>query len=450
MQEKDELEHIYDVTLFNINDLDVLLHESLKHARELLSVQAGTIYLREDDYLKFHVFQNDSMSYEDIYVNYYSVRDLKLSLNQVNKYLCVDAFLTKKIIMIDDIYASTNYDFIGTKEFDLRFNYRTISVLSVPLIHPITNECLGVIQLLNKVIDNKILPFDLKDKEIISMLSSFMALSISKAQEDVVKLKEVNDKLVIINENLEKKVQEEVSSNQQKSAIIFHQSKMASMGEMLTNIAHQWRQPLSTISTIASGLSLQLQYNKISKEIAMGQLRKIVLTTQNLSKTIDEFKAFYNIESIQEEFTLKSVVDKSLELAEVVLSFNKINIICNIDESITLYGLKNEFTQAFLNILTAVKDNLLKDILSEDTKYIFINIYENDNTKYIKIIDNSIHQLSFDEKNRNFSNFNMGIYMTKLILQKHFNGELHDKNVEYTYENKILKGKEYTILLFKE
>ena len=450
MQNKNELEHIYDVTLFNINDLDVLLHESLKHARELLSVQAGTIYLKEDNNLKFHVFQNDTMSYEDIYINYFSVKDLKLSLDEKSKYLSVDAFLTKKIIMIDDIYASTIYDFVGTKEFDLKFNYRTISVLSVPLIHPITNECLGVIQLLNKVVDNKILPFDLKDKEIISMLSSFMALSISKAQEDVVKLKEVNDKLVKINENLEKKIQEEVTTNQQKSAIIFHQSKMASMGEMLTNIAHQWRQPLSTISTLASGLSLELQYNKISKEVAMAQLRKIVLTTQNLSKTIDEFKAFYNIESIQEEFTLKSVVDKSLELAEVVLSFNKINIICDIDETITLYGLKNEFTQAFLNILTAVKDNLLKDILSEDIKYIFINIYQDENNKYIKIIDNSIHKLSFDEKNKRFTNFNMGIYMTKLILQKHFNGQLQDKNIEYLYEGKILKGGEYTIVLFKK
>ena len=65
---ENELEHIYDISLFNISDLDVLLHESLKHARELLSVQAGTIYLKEDNNLKFHVFQNDTMSYEDIYI----------------------------------------------------------------------------------------------------------------------------------------------------------------------------------------------------------------------------------------------------------------------------------------------------------------------------------------------------------------------------------------------
>ena len=71
---------------------------------------------------------------------------------------------------------------------------------ATPLIHPISNECLGVIQLLNKIVDNVILQFDLKDKEIISMLSSFMALSISKAQEDVLKLKDVNEKLIKVNE----------------------------------------------------------------------------------------------------------------------------------------------------------------------------------------------------------------------------------------------------------
>ena len=175
-------------------------------------------------------------------------------------------------------------DFLRTKEFNKRFNYKTRSVLCVPLVHPINNECLGVVKLINKNIDGEILSFDLKDKQIASMLSSFMALSISKAQEDVEKLKEANAKLIKVNESLEKRIEDEVHSNQQKSAVIFHQSKMASMGEMLSNIAHQWRQPLSTISTLASGLSLELQLDKISKDDAMGQLRKIVVTDRKSTR----------------------------------------------------------------------------------------------------------------------------------------------------------------------
>ena len=447
MQNENDLEHVYDISLFNISDLDVLLHESLKHARELLSAEAGTIYIKEGDFLKFHVFQNDSLSYENIYRNYHSLRNLKLPLNEKNKYLSVDAFLSKKILIIDDLYSSSDYDFIGTKEFDKKFDYKTISILTVPLVHPISNECLGVIQLLNKIVDNEILPFDLKDKEIISMLSSFMALSIYKAQEDVVKLKEANEKLVKVNETLEKRVEEEVASNQEKSAIIFHQSKMASMGEMLSNIAHQWRQPLSTISTVASGLSLELELDKISKENAMGQLRKIVVTTQNLSNTIDDFKGFYNLESINEDFTLKSVIEKSLELAEVVLYHNKIQIICDIDENITLYGLKNEFTQAFLNILTTVKDNLLKDTTQNNPRYVFINIYQEENKKYIKVIDNSIHIIDVQKEKKDINIFNMGLYMTKLIIEKHFNGNISYRKIDYFYKEESFKAEEYTIEL---
>lgn len=448
MQENIELEHIYDITLFNISDLDVLLHESLKHVRELLSAESGCVYIKDGNYLKFHVFQNDVMSYENIYKNYYLSKDLKFSLNEQNKFISVDTFLSKKIIMIDDIYSSFIYDFIEIKEFDKKFDYETKSILCVPLVHPINSECLGVIQLTNKIIDNEILSFDLKDKEIISMLSSFMALSISKAQEDVEKLKEANTKLIKVNESLEKKIEDEIHSNQQKSAVIFHQSKMASMGEMLSNLAHQWRQPLSTISTLASGLSLELQLDKISKDDAMGQLRKIVVTTQNLSRTIDDFRGFYNLESVKEDFSLKSVVEKSLELAEIVLAHNKIEVICNIDETITLFGLRNEFTQAFLNILTSVKDSLVKDILSEQSKYIFVNIFKEKDKKIIQILDNSVHSTNFDDNHKKYVNiFNMGLYMTKLIIQKHFDGEIEFRNTNYSYNNEILKGGEYKITL---
>lgn len=448
MQEINELEHIYDITLFNISDLDVLLHESLKHVRKLLSAEAGIIYIKDENYLKFHVFQNDVMSYENIYKNYYLSKDLKFSLKEQKKSIFIDSFLSKKIIIIDDIYSSFMYDFAEIKEFDKRFDYKTKSILCVPLVHPINSECLGVIQLTNKIVDNEILSFDLKDKEIISMLSSFMALSISKAQEDVEKLKEANVKLTKVNESLEKRIEDEVHLNQQKSAVIFHQSKIASMGEMLSNLAHQWRQPLSTISTLASGLSLELQLDKISKDDAMGQLRKIVVTTQNLSRTIDDFRGFYNLEAIKEDFSLKSVVEKSLELAEIVLINNKIKVICDVDETITLFGLKNEFTQAFLNILTSVKDSLLKDILSNENRYIFINIFKEKDKKIIQILDNSLHSSNFDDNQKKYVNiFNMGLYMTKLIIQKHFDGEIEFKNINYPYNNQILKGGEYKITL---
>lgn len=446
MQDSDLL-HIYDVSLFNISDLDVLLHETLKHLRELLSAQAGTIYIKEGNYLKFHVFQNDGMSYENIYRHYHNFKDLKLPINDEHKYLAVDVFSTKKIIVIDNVYESNLYGFEGVKEFDQKFDYKTVSIITIPLIHPITNECLGVIQILNKCVNGEILPFDEKDKEIISILSSFMAISISKAQNNLDKLNRVNEELKETNLNVEKKIEEEIINNQQKSAVIFHKSKISSMGEMLSNIAHQWRQPLSVISTIASGLSLELQLDKVSKTEAMNQLRKIVVTTQNLSQTIDEFRSFYNLESKNENFNVKQAIDKTLELAEVILWHNKIEVFVDVDKNIEIFGLKNEFTQAFLNIITTLKDSLIST-KNSDKRFIFINMFTQDGRKILKIYDNCNHESDSNENHKKQINiFNMGLYMTKLIIQNHFNGDIEFNNINFQYNGKNYKGEEYTIIL---
>ena len=99
-----DLRQIYDIKLFNVSDLDILLHEILKCTREMLNADAGTIYIKDGDYLKFHIFQNDSLSYEEIYKSFYLLKDYKLPLFIKNKYLAVDSFLTKKIIIVNDIY----------------------------------------------------------------------------------------------------------------------------------------------------------------------------------------------------------------------------------------------------------------------------------------------------------------------------------------------------------
>ena len=114
---------------------------------------------------------------------------------------------------------------------------------------------------------------------------------------------------------------------------------------MIENIAHQWRQPLSTISTLASGVCLNLEVANDNKENNISQLRQIVETTQVLSKTIDDFRDFYNVDTMDENFNILNSIQKSLETVQTDLSINDINIISNIDSRLYIYGLKNEFTQ---------------------------------------------------------------------------------------------------------
>ena len=450
MNSVDDLQEIYDISLFNISDLDVLLHETLKHARELLNAEAGTIYIKENSCLKFHVFQNDAFSYEDIYKQYFLLKDLDLPLDVENKYLAVDAFLKKKIIKVDDVYDSEKYDFLGTKEYDKKFDYLTHSIITVPLIHPIESSILGVVQLINKKIDKKILPFDLKDKEIISMLSSFIALSISKAQSDIIKLQKMNDQLKEINETLEKRIEIEVTKNHENSAVIFHQSKIASMGELLSNIAHQWRQPLSTISTIASALSLEIEIDKIDKNDLVNQLRKIVVTTKNLSETIEDFRGFYNLESAKENFYILDAIRKSIELSEVVLHSNKISISLNINSDVKIFGLKNELTQAILNVITNIKEQLIKNIPYNEERFIIIDLTSTNDKVILKIKENTKNPFTYKFDKEKYSDiFNMGLFMTTLIIEKHFDGSITLENIKFMHNKKEYVGGEYTIILSK-
>ena len=451
-----ELRHIYDINLFNINDLDVLLHEILKYTRELINAEAGTIYIKEDEYLKFHVFQNDKLSYEDVYRLFYTIKDSKLPLFIENKFLAVDSFNTKKIISIDDIYNTKEYEYSGTKEFDQKLDYETHSIISIPLIHPIKNESLGVVQLLNKKADDKYTSFDKKDKDFLSMFSSFIALSISKAQNDVVKLQRLNEELEIANKKLEKQIEKEVLDNKYKSSVIFHQSKMSSMGELIGNIAHQWKEPLGIISAYASSLKLDVEYENIDSSAFTIKLNQMVDITKKLSGTIDDFESFYNIETIKENFLINGSINKSLELAKDTFNENKIEVIIDLKASIPMYGLRNEFTQALLNILACLKDNLIQKISVENKRYIFIDLFQEDDNKYLIIKDNSgkntfdndadIFNQNLDSGNLN-NNSKTGLYMTKIIIEKHTKGFITFDNVKFSYKDKNYKGNQFTIIL---
>jgi signal transduction histidine kinase len=438
-----EIRQIYDINLLKVSDLDVLLHEILKYTRQLLDAEAGTIYIKEDEYLKFHIFQNDILSYEDIYKYFYLLKDNKLPLFIENRYLAVDSYLTKKIIIINDIYNSSEYEFSGTKEFDEKFNYRTRSIITVPLIHPIKNEVLGVVQLLNKKVDDEFVPFDKNDKEFLLMFSSFISLSISKAQTDIIKLQHLNEQLEKANIELEKRVEDEILNNHKKSTTIFNQSKISSMAELMGDIAQQWKEPLNIISTLASGLKINIECDNLDKDESISELSKIVAITQNLSINIDDFKDFYKVESVMDNFNIANTIYKCLELAEITLKRDNIELILNLDDTINIYGLNNEFTQAILNIINNLIDGLIERISIEDRRYIFIDLTSIDKTIYLKIKSNE-GQKSTDSKQLNK---NKNLYMSKLIIEKYKNGNIQLKNIDFIYNDINYNGNEYLISL---
>ena len=121
-----------------------------------------------------------------------------------------------------------------------------------------------------------------------------------------------------LNDNLEKKIEFEVEQNRKKDEKIFNQSRSAAMGEMIGNIAHQWRQPLSAISTTATSMKLQLELNITSENEIIDSYNHILEYTHFLSQTIEDFRGFLDLNEEKKEFDIASIIEKTMNIIRAV------------------------------------------------------------------------------------------------------------------------------------
>ena len=241
-----------------------------------------------------------------------------------------------------------------------------------------------------------------------------------------------------------------------KEMLFLKQSKMAAMGEMIGNIAHQWRQPLSVISAVSTGMKLKFLVGNINPEEASKSLDNMNESAQYLSQTIDDFRNFYKTDKEKNYISTKSIVNKNINLLESSLKGHSIKLIVNNKcEDKELFTYQNELIQSTVNILNNAKDAL---VLCEniDEKIIFIDIEEieryvtftiKDNAGGIKeeIID-KVFEPYFTTKHKS-NGTGIGLYMSHQIIENHINGKIELENSEYEWKNKKYKGAKFTIYL---
>jgi C4-dicarboxylate-specific signal transduction histidine kinase len=238
----------------------------------------------------------------------------------------------------------------------------------------------------------------------------------------------------------------------QQDEILYQQSKMAAMGEMLGNIAHQWRQPLSTISTAATGAKLQKEMNCLSDEQLNSSLTTINESAQYLSRTIDDFRGFFNPSNTKEvEFKIADTINKALNLVSSQFVSKEIDIIQNI-ENLKLISLENELIQVLVNVLNNSRDILIKG--DTQKRLIFINTYRKEKLMYIEILDNGggidkkiinkIFEPYFTTKHQS-QGTGIGLYMSQDIIKNHLKGDIIATNESYTYDNIEYKCAKFTI-----
>ncbi|MDB2405307.1 PAS domain-containing sensor histidine kinase [Arcobacteraceae bacterium] len=249
---------------------------------------------------------------------------------------------------------------------------------------------------------------------------------------------------------------EEEKYREKQNKFLQEQAKLVSMGEMIGNIAHQWRQPLSIITTSASGLKLQLEFtDKIEKEEISEFSDLIIQQAEYLSNTIDNFRNFIKGDNTYSNISIKKTIEQTLNIVDASIKNNFINLITNIDDDLSIYGNINELIEAFVNIINNSKDILKEKVECQENRLLFVDTKKIGNaTIEIKIKDsgggidesiiNRIFEPYFTTKHQSIGT-GLGLSMADKIIRERHHGVLKVNNEEYEYNDKIYKGACFTI-----
>ncbi|MAD41409.1 MAG: hypothetical protein CL623_03355 [Arcobacter sp.] len=342
-----------------------------------------------------------------------------------------ELYHTKEYIADVILFSSQNITFQNMKNNVkvILINALLKSIFLLLVIYYFTNKM--ITQILSKLTqalnstslsNNSKITFDelSKDNEIYTLIKSF------------------ND----MNDRLEK----EVHKNKELQDL-----RLKAMGELLTNIAHQWRQPLAVISTAATGTKFSKEMGELTDEDFNRAMDSINNSTQHLSKTINDFSTLLKKDSIQKEFLISSPINKALDILNTLLKTQNIQIIKNI-ENISIISSKNELVKVLLSLLNNSKDALTN--LEDEKKLIFIKAYKKDEKTIIEVKDNA-KGIKEEILNKMFEPYfttkhqaqgtGLGLYISQNILTNNLHGSISVTNIKYVYKGIEYKGANFTI-----
>ncbi|MDZ7818167.1 MAG: HAMP domain-containing sensor histidine kinase [Aliarcobacter sp.] len=256
---------------------------------------------------------------------------------------------------------------------------------------------------------------------------------------NVKKLEEKNKELNDLTINLQNKVNKAVELNKKKDKQMFEQMKMAQMGELIGNIAHQWRQPLSIISTIASGMKLKKEMNILDDKDFSDYMSKIVDNTYLLSTTIDEFRDYIKESYREKEILIQDRVEMAIKIIEPTFLMNNIKIIEDYIEVQPIYFklISGELLQVLISILNNTKDAFNDNCRDLENKWLKYSVKKHENSFLISLEDNAggipveildkIFNPYFTTKHQK-QGTGIGLYNCYNIVTKHLNGKISASN----------------------
>ena len=381
-------------------------------------------------------------------INFIDVDNIHDGLNKVR---------SQELFAFIDSLATVGYhiqkDFIGelkiSGKFDQTWELSVGTRNDEPLLKSIFDKAINTItedqerQILNKWISvsyEKSFNYDSLNKKLLYLIGIILLASLFYRQYLLKRL----------NKRLNDKVKQEIEKNNQQHQLMNQQAKMASMGEMIGNIAHQWRQPLSLISVTATGIKFKKEFGNLSDKEFNEAVESINDSAQFLSKTIDDFRNFYDDNKTKSSFYIKDTIEKTFKLISAQFTNKNITIIQNI-ENIQIRTIENELLQVLMNILSNAQDAL--DNLKKE-RMIFIDTYSKNDHLIIEIKDNAngidhdilpkIFDPYFTTKHQ-AQGTGIGLYMSQQMIVNHMEGQITVRNEEYHHNYIKCKGAVFTL-----
>lgn len=254
---------------------------------------------------------------------------------------------------------------------------------------------------------------------------------------------EKTKELQALNHDLELKVLYEVEQSRQKDQIMFRQSRLASMGEMIGNIAHQWRQPLNAMVLVIQSFQMKRMAGlPLSDEFIDKQVQEGIELASLMSHTIDDFRNFFKPNKNEEIFSVPETIACTIKLVNEYYAKEKITIFLNSETDVSICGYPNEFSQVIMNLFSNAKD-ALEEHRTEDREIEIVVKQEGANA-IVDVIDNgggfseSVHDRMFEPyftTKHKASGTGIGLHMSKQIIEKQMQGSISATTVAYTFHN---------------
>jgi len=254
------------------------------------------------------------------------------------------------------------------------------------------------------------------------------------AIRDITERRQAEQRLQELNNNLHKLVTEAVNKNMEQERMLIQQSRLAAMGEMIGNIAHQWRQPINALTLLLANIKDAYEFNELDQDYLDKTVRKGQSVIQRMSTTIDDFRNFFKPNKEKLHFAVWDATEEAIKLIAQSFANTDIEIILDRDnEPCSAFGYPNEFSQVVLNLLANAKDAI---VAKKTTGKVRIHVGREGNTATISIQDNGggipeeylgkVFDPYFTTKE---SGTGIGLYMSKMIM-RNMDGDIAISNVE--------------------